>query len=249
MIEAILDHLHDDKKSLRACSLVCKDWIHPARRLLFSRWTIDLHRAEIDWSLRISAVLPFLRHICISSGGGTCTQDWDINPPFLVGQNLNHVRSLHLFCPLRTLTLRASSTFSHNFSGLVNLRLERICFDDVPTLVGMVCAFPCLQTLSIERATIYRIGFYEPPLTMFQPSPHLVALELDIIGLDKMLDWFLTLAVLPGFRSIRFIPWGNSRFDVVAIHKFIATLNESMEHLSLPIYSAYARSLVTYTRN
>jgi hypothetical protein len=242
MIEAILDHLHDDKKSLKFCNLVCKDWIHPARRLLFSRWTIDLHRAE-NWSLRISAVLPFLRHICISSDGGT--QDWDINPPFLVGQN--HIRSLHLFCPLSILTLRASSPFLHNFSGLVNLRLERISFANVPTLVGMICAFPCLQTLSIKGATVLRFEFYAPSLTMFQPSPHLVALELDILGMDKILEWFLTLAVLPSFHSICL--YHNLFINAVVVHKFIAALNESLEHLSLPIYGAHALSLLASTSN
>jgi hypothetical protein len=243
MIEAILDHLHDNKKSLRACSLVCKNWIHPARRLLFSRWTMDLYRAEIDWSLRISTALPFLRHIYINSYDGR--QDWDANLPLLVEPN--HVQSLHLFCPFGFLAVRASSTLLHNLSGVVNLRLEWITFNDVPTLVGFVCGFPHLQTLSIKGGTIRRFEFDTSSLTMFQPSPHLVALELGIFGLDKILEWFLTIAVLPRFRSISLD--NHPTIDVVVMQRFIATLDDSLEHLSLPIYSAHTRSLLAYTSN
>jgi hypothetical protein len=95
MIEAILDHLHDDKKSLQTCSLACKDWVHPTRRILTSRRTIDLYRAGIDWSFRISAALPFLRHICIRSRDGR--QDWDANLPLLVEPN-------HSIYPVRSVS-------------------------------------------------------------------------------------------------------------------------------------------------
>jgi hypothetical protein len=233
MIEAILDHLQDGNESLKACSLVCKDWTHPARRLLFSRWTIDLPHnagAGIDWLPRISTVLPFLRHLCISSSGDP--PDWDANLPFLIGEN--HVHSLHLFrSPLlfRNQTIRAA-TFLHHFSGTVNLRLEGIQFNDVPSLVGVICGFPRLQTLHITGAKINRTDVDAPSLTMFQPSPHLVALELGILGLDKILEWFLTLATLPSFRFICL--YHNWSIDVVVMQKFIASLNESLEHLSLP---------------
>jgi hypothetical protein len=126
----------------------------------------------------------------------------------------------------------------HNFSGVVTLRLERVFFNDMSTLVEIVCSFPRLQTLSIKGD----IGVCEPPSTTLQPSPHLVALELDIFGLDKILEWFLTLAVLPSFRSICLYHY--PRVDVVVMQKFIAAFNESLEHLSIPIYGGHARSLL-----
>jgi hypothetical protein len=129
----------------------------------------------------------------------------------------------------------------HNFSGTVNLRLERIVFNDVSTLVAIVCAFPRLQTLSI-RGIIEELWLDEPPSTTFQPSPHLVALELDILGMHKILEWFLTLAVLPSFRSICL--YHHPGIDVGVMRKFIATLDESLEHLSCPIYCAHALSLL-----
>jgi hypothetical protein len=67
-------------------------------------------------------------------------------------------------------------------------------------------------------------------------------LELNILGMDKILGWFLTLAALPSFRSICL--HHNPAIDVVVMHKFIATFNKSLEHLSFPIYGAHARSLL-----
>jgi len=55
MIKAFIDHLHDDQPSLKACSLVCKNWTHPARLHLFSTLTAK-------WPLQ-SAVFPFVRHL------------------------------------------------------------------------------------------------------------------------------------------------------------------------------------------
>src|ERR1700730_10281954 len=57
MIEAIIDPLHNHKPSLRACSLVCKAWTHPARLHLLSRLTIK-------WPLQ-PATLPYVRHLRI----------------------------------------------------------------------------------------------------------------------------------------------------------------------------------------
>jgi hypothetical protein len=122
---------------------------------------------------------------------------------------------------------------------VVTLCLERISFSGVSALVEIVCGFPRLQTLSIKGD----IEVCEPTSTTFQPSPHLVALELDIFGMDKILEWFLTLAVLPSFRSICL--YYNPFINVVVMQKFIATLNESLEHLSIPIYGGHARSLLT----
>jgi hypothetical protein len=92
------------------------------------------------------------------------------------------------------------------------------------------------------NGVIEKFEIDELPSTTFQPSPHLVTLELDIPGMDKILKWFLTLAVLPNFRSICL--YDNPTFNVVVMHKFITTLNESLELLSLPIYGAHARSLL-----
>ncbi|KAH9838524.1 uncharacterized protein C8Q71DRAFT_722679 [Rhodofomes roseus] len=51
--EQVLDHLHDDRRALRACSLVCSAWISTARLHLFR--VVDLHRARD--CLRFLAVL------------------------------------------------------------------------------------------------------------------------------------------------------------------------------------------------
>ncbi|KAI0694164.1 hypothetical protein C8T65DRAFT_585236, partial [Cerioporus squamosus] len=40
----IIEHLHDDPRALRACSLVCKDWAPTTRRHLFRK----LHASGMD---------------------------------------------------------------------------------------------------------------------------------------------------------------------------------------------------------
>jgi hypothetical protein len=263
LIEAILDHLYDDKKSLKVCSLVCKDWIHPARRLLFYKWTIFIPHyifgrtvaEEVNQPLRISTALPFLRHLCIDSYRGP--RDWNAILPLLVGSN--HLRTVHLLsgCPY-TLTSH-SHTFSalvRTFSGVVNLCLEKVEFRGVLCLARLVCALPYLQALSIKRAVISdrsRRKSDRPPLKGYKPSPRLVALELDMPGMDNVLQWFLTLEVPHVFRSICLHHSRKNDPDVT--HKFIASLDKSLEHLSFPIcgtrthYHNPRLSLITYRKS
>jgi hypothetical protein len=129
--------------------------------------------------------------------------------------------------------------FLLNFPDVVNLRLESIAFSNMPTLVEVICGFPRLQTLSIRKSGI--IEFDLPPSTMFQPSAHLVALDLHMLGMDEVLEWFLALAVPPRWRSVCLYP----RATIDEEHRFIAALDESLEHLSFAIYGADERSLLS----
>jgi hypothetical protein len=79
-------------------------------------------------------------------------------------------------------------------------------------------------------------------LERYKPTPQLVGLELDMDGMDYVLLWLLTLAVPPVFRSICLHHDGLNHPD--GIHKFIASLDNSLEHLSFPICGTRSRSII-----
>jgi len=56
LLDAIIDHLHNDESSLYACSLVCSSWTSPSQYHLFSKIRIT-ERGEIPRSSRFQDVL------------------------------------------------------------------------------------------------------------------------------------------------------------------------------------------------
>ena len=225
MILAIIDHLHDDKPSLKACSLVCRAWSHPARVHLLSELTVS-PSDHANWPLLLSATLPFARDLRIDGPGNLSTI-----LPLLVGNN--RLRSLHLI-RLRVDRLNdpASSTALLNLSGVVTLRLWSIFFPDVTSLAQLVCAFPRLQTLCLSCIAWDRISL--PPPTSFCLSPNLLALELKDTAIDTIIMWLLSLPVRPTLRSVAL---GSRHIrDQSVFRKFISALenSNSLEFFSFP---------------
>jgi hypothetical protein len=67
LVQMILQYLKDDKKSSRACSLVCRSWVHPTRPALFSRIYLRFTQEFCDKLPALvrdsPAVVPFIRNI------------------------------------------------------------------------------------------------------------------------------------------------------------------------------------------
>lgn len=48
IFDGIIDHLHNDKNSLRACALTCRFWLPSARQHLFHTIIIDdIHQSNL----------------------------------------------------------------------------------------------------------------------------------------------------------------------------------------------------------
>ena len=224
MVDAILGNLHSDKRSLKACSLVCKAWTYPARLQLFSELTI-CPTDDAESHLREAAMFPFVRRLNVKNR----RTRWHSLLPQLIG--LKRITSLHLSnIAVDCWNSRALSA-PHDLSRVVVLSLEDVFFINVIAFAQFICAFPYLQTLSIEGAFMSTNAGLELPLTnAFRLSPDLVSLEVRFIQMDVLLEWFLSLAVHPAFCSVCLHDvW---KYDVVFFGKFLAALGDSMKHFS-----------------
>jgi len=181
MIDAIIDHLHNDKLTLKACSLVCTTWTHPARLHLFARLTLK-------WPLR-PAVFPFVRHLrffpgdIFGSGSDNRAVAWNesllqvVGFPRIVSLNVD---SLWRF--LGATDIQMLSTFGKNLSGIVSLSLLRVYYTDVPSLARVICAFPCLRALSMVgsmcAANAEAFQSEQPCVTTLRLPPDPCALDI-----------------------------------------------------------------------
>jgi hypothetical protein len=122
-----------------------------------------------------------------------------------------------------------SGLFSNtSITGATVLRLIEVASRYVFQLVHIVCAFPRLQTLSISVENGPRPN--NTSLTTGCLSPHLVALELEGVCMDGMLQWIMSLPTCPALRTVYLHPFFFS--DDIWI-KFLLCLEDSLEFLFL----------------
>jgi hypothetical protein len=225
MIEAILDHLNDDKPSLKACSLVCKAWTHPAHLHLFAT-------SALKWPLQ-PAAFPFVRHFRITMDVPLCdgAPTWDDVLPLLVG--FHRIISLKVDAWEQSLNPISAQTWlalGNTFSRVVSLSLLNFKSNDMSSVAQIICAFPCLRKLSICMSIYSTIP--EPSFaTTFGLSPHLDTVELNAASLAAVLEWLLSLPVRPTLRTVRLYSLLDEH--LASFHRFIRVFGNGLESLSL----------------
>ena len=81
LTDTILDHLRHDRSSLRACSLVCSEWLNRSRRHLFRSVTIrdpSLLKSKVDFLISRPDVAAHVERLNILGGETTnLSLTWD----------------------------------------------------------------------------------------------------------------------------------------------------------------------------
>jgi hypothetical protein len=214
LIMAIVDNIQDDKKSLRAFSLVCKAWTNPARDHLFASLNISHVRFEEIKAANIaSTYAPYLRHLYLSSRG-YCHKFWHEVIPFLADFSTPRLQTLTLSdFPWHSLSPDERSAFLRQFQSIVSLRLSLYEQDTSNDIATIICSFPQLRKLLLLPS------FHTCALS--GPSP--LSPEL------RFPERLLTLRVLYFHQDYRlFLEWLRSIPEQLSIH----TLHLYLRHLS-----------------
>jgi hypothetical protein len=123
------------------------------------------------------------------------------------------------------------STLGNNLSGVVSLTLTHFMFANVSSFAQVLCAFPCLRELSIHHAVRFTPTAVLPSATMLRPPPDLHTLNLDIMPIGAVLEWFLSLSTRPTLRTVRLRHVQAEDFAV--FQKFIGAFGNDLESLTL----------------
>lgn len=171
VLDEIFGHLpRDDTEALRACSLVARPWVYPARRLLFSSVAITLNTYKL-WKDTISpANTELLRHVRSLHYFARDNRVLRWFPPRIDAL----IDYMPLFCHLQSLTLcdmRVKSDFSEKieiFSAfqhtLSSLSLQNTSLPWI-TFVALIDYFPALGTLEILDPFFHEDDQQQTPLS------------------------------------------------------------------------------------
>jgi hypothetical protein len=225
LIDTILDHLHDDKLALSACSLVRKTWTHTARYHLFADVNIESESGCTNL-LRLlrpgSAAIPYIRRLRIMVNVGC--RFWNETLPSLA--NFERIQSVSIaYLPWGYMTLHARSTFLNHFTTATRLYLHE-GIATLTSLAHMIAAFSRLDTLIINNIDLDLLGWddVQPSLSTLRPPRDLHALELRRFDASVLLSWLGSSGISLRSVSLRGISTNK-------IQPFLDAIGPSLEEL------------------
>ncbi|KAJ7487354.1 hypothetical protein B0H11DRAFT_1116695 [Mycena galericulata] len=166
----IIDHLHNDRRSLCVCSLVCKAWYGPSVYHLFRNAAIirvDRHKflpfCHLLATQRLNAYIGCLdleSHVIdevfedeISDGGPHVTLQFNEHLGRLRG--LTHLKYLRLHYHHDSVSPSFFSALAENFSSVTDLELSSVHFDSFKQFTQVRNALPLLRRLSLVSVIWY----------------------------------------------------------------------------------------------
>jgi hypothetical protein len=199
LVDIIIDHLHNDKRSLAACSLVCKEWRSSARYHLFANLTLNPTKVrDPEFLMSAPKVIPFIHHLHLDYRSLGYPGSWNQAFPSLVG--FDSIKSLALtFSSWSPLDLEARSALVRQFPNIVRLQLNRLLANQFSEFADFVCNFDRLETLIADAPEWAIID--SPPTTLNLPR-NLHALALGSCEKDVVLEWLVSFNDAAAFRRI-----------------------------------------------
>jgi hypothetical protein len=239
LIDQIIDHLHDDPKSLNACALTTRNWVPSARHHRFQ--SIRFHSAKkIDSFHQLSrdapGLLPYYQEavICDNSGYIPAAILEAAANACLTLPNLERIKFNN-----RTYasTPKVVSILSPIAAKITTLNLSGTLFASSTDFWPLICSFPNLNAVhacgvtfgSMEETTFLPVNTYEPPITTFSVSTSRQGFVLEHLANPpfplRFLKNFEILYVDPNQTTL--VPLAQSiqetvrqlRFGAISIHR------------------------------
>ncbi|KAJ7846912.1 hypothetical protein B0H13DRAFT_2406718 [Mycena leptocephala] len=206
LIDEILDYFAEDFRSLKFCSLVCREWVFRSRSHVFKKCSLPPSKIPGFCELLQSPACTLLPHVRTIFH----TIHYDLE-------------DYHCFNAVAADLGRLTNVRE------LNLTLMGIYRSPQP-FVNMICLFPALQELEI-----YRSGAWEEIPTDTVPPPQLRSLVLCENSAAPILAWLDAVDHLPNVHSLTLPPLSLSDLSTVraalrrlgtALHHLVIKLNE-----------------------
>ncbi|GBE77414.1 hypothetical protein BKA93DRAFT_52362 [Sparassis latifolia] len=237
MCDIILDHLWDDVPTLAACSLAYRQWLPTTRLHLFN--TVSLDNAADD--LRFAQILegspgiaPCVRHLTLVS----------ISLPWRKFTRIEHLvlQSWHTVL----MSEESKEALLSYFPTVRTLSVEHCCFD-VSLFAALLCAFPKLSVIHIDRSTL--LGDSDPTGSYDTIPDRLPFPTLEPPGTRRRIEGLYTYA-LPDYGfwlmqgpfdlALRAFGVTCDPEHVSMVQEVIRVTTSTLEHLSLTMVKPYS---------
>ena len=209
--DVIIDHLHDDKHSLRACNQICRQWRPACQYHLFSRIKIVPKNFGLLLQIlhfRATGVATAVQYVDIGTDNPSLRDLVICSLPILF--RFPNLRSLRLKC-IGSLWPLLDDPSGRNLSNLQHIELFKVGFFDLEHFLEFIYSIPRLQSLSIPQE-IYFTFYSVHPASLARysrppdhPSFHFSDLDLgsDQDSGSVLSQWILSLVPTPPMNNLR----------------------------------------------
>lgn len=186
LTDRVLDFLHDDTRTLNACSTVSKSWLASTRLHRFRMVHLADSRRHIAFGRLLAqfpAVLPFIRAVR-TSGDDICSTDSHAgllpSTMVLYADNFAMLRDAlpRLPQPIDLSMVSANLPHANAFTNVRALTLEACHLPAFTRLAEWLCVMPGLESVHLSECDI-RAEIGPPPLAPVECVPVLRKVALD----------------------------------------------------------------------
>ncbi|KAJ7255334.1 hypothetical protein C8J57DRAFT_607078 [Mycena rebaudengoi] len=204
--DRIIDHLHRDRRTLSACSLVCKAWQSSSRYHLFQNAaTVRVTRDNIhqfDELLVTGRITPYVGRLSIVFKWAAYRFD-DSDSEDVLRKFSDHLCRLMGLVSLKYLRLAGHElrplTFVRNFASITDLQLNRVSFDSFAQFQELIQCFSLLRRLALIRVHFEQ----ENPegKSIYLPPVGLQDLVVHVIYAVPIFNWLCSRPII--LRNLR----------------------------------------------
>ncbi|KAJ6476725.1 hypothetical protein C8R47DRAFT_1289984 [Mycena vitilis] len=227
LTDCIIDCLSDSQPDLRACSLVCRQWLPSSIHHLFESVTVQ---PTLGFLTMLQAPSDPVRH-------HTQTLDFRIWPPRMDAITSQILEHLSHASRLRTIIFGPSPPSPLNFQALCQvsaLSLQHSCFTSCTDFACFLSSFPALRELELKAVT------WADARENGIPQIKLELESLTIQGLrgkSAILPWFSCPDLAPRTRTLCLsLPTKVDSAALSALSKYLRHLAGHLQYLQLDLY-------------
>ena len=239
--DRVIDFLHDDWRSLKACSLTCKAWLPASRFHLWNRVVLRCSSDGTDYAefLKASPVLTS----CIV----------DLTVEFPTDRNNNTSREaeatwmtetlIPIFSTLRILrqlmfvgaAFEDDAFLANIYPSLSTAKVVQLSmchFSKFSRFVELVWSCPSLENLRIDTISFDQVDAYTPiPLSVPRPElKFLMIIYYSSVHMPVVIDWLVS----EGFCShVDFLVVFQQHIESPAITRLLPAVGSNLRHLSV----------------
>jgi hypothetical protein len=236
LTDRIIDFLHFDYEALKACSLVCKNWIPSSRYNLFGNLdltsSIDQHSLIRLLKNSPASTIPNHVHtfsIYIPDPRHDLFPFFDRIAPYL---DRFPVRSLtltgHQWKPI---SKEHEGYVSKWFSGIRELHVH-LNFSSPEDFCTLITCFCSLETLRIRLERLrFGVDDLQPKIHSFAFPPHLRTLKIRLDHARPLLSWLVSVTQFPPINILELSTITDK--ELPAVRALLQTLGPSIHSLML----------------
>ncbi|KAF9457923.1 hypothetical protein BDZ94DRAFT_1271937 [Collybia nuda] len=241
--DEIVNHLHDDRKALLACSLATTALLAPARHHLFSEVSVEcaklctfLALLDASWC----SISPALTRMSIHGPKGFPMHDSTPVKGYVSADRMRLISRLQGISRIRfsCLAFCKISPFWRLLSDLKAVReleFHKLKIGSPVTFFQYICSIPGLAALSITESSMPTIAL---DMTQFR---RVTTLSIPLLDVTKasgaLLDWFQAQDTIPHVQTFS-INLNSSSTGLLTTRKYTDAIGPSVHNLHIRLPSS-----------